>query len=68
MVRGRVGGLLEAGAPFQMELNGYENIYLWGAWLGMTKREIRRNSEPPYWPATAFNCHCIQQVVAGAAI
>ncbi len=45
LVRGRVGGLLEAGAPFQMELNGYENIYLWGAWLGMNKREIRRKCD-----------------------
>jgi lipopolysaccharide transport system ATP-binding protein len=39
---GRVGSLLEVGAGFHPELSGRENIYLYGAVLGMTRAEIRR--------------------------
>lgn len=39
---GRVGSLLEVGTGFHPELSGRENIYLSGAILGMTKREIAR--------------------------
>lgn len=39
-IRGRVGSLLEVGTGFHPELTGKENIYLNGAILGMTKREI----------------------------
>ena len=38
---GRVGSLLEAGTGFHHELTGRENVYLNGAILGMTRREIR---------------------------
>jgi lipopolysaccharide transport system ATP-binding protein len=41
-IRGRVGSLLEMGTGFHPELTGRENIYLSGAVLGMTKREIDR--------------------------
>jgi lipopolysaccharide transport system ATP-binding protein len=39
-IYGRVGSLLEVGTGFHQELSGRDNIYLSGAILGMTKREI----------------------------
>jgi lipopolysaccharide transport system ATP-binding protein len=39
-LQGRVGSLLEVGTGFHSELTGRENIYLNGAILGMSKREI----------------------------
>lgn len=41
-LRGRVGSLLEVGTGFHTELTGRENIFLNGAILGMTRREITR--------------------------
>jgi lipopolysaccharide transport system ATP-binding protein len=41
-IAGRVGSLLEVGTGFHQELTGRENIYLNGAILGMTRREIDR--------------------------
>jgi len=41
-IRGRLGSLLEVGTGFHPELTGRENVYLSGAILGMTRREIAR--------------------------
>jgi homopolymeric O-antigen transport system ATP-binding protein len=41
VLRGRVGSLLEIGTGFHPELTGRENIFLNGAMLGMTQREIK---------------------------
>jgi lipopolysaccharide transport system ATP-binding protein len=40
IMNGRVASLLEVGTGFHPDLTGRENIYLNGAILGMTKREI----------------------------
>jgi lipopolysaccharide transport system ATP-binding protein len=42
LLRGRVASLLEVGTGFHPELTGRENVFLNGAILGMTKREIRK--------------------------
>ena len=41
-IDGRVASLLEVGTGFHTELTGRENIYLNGAILGMTRKEIAR--------------------------
>lgn len=40
-IKGRVASLLEIGTGFHPELTGYENIFLNGAIMGMTKKEIK---------------------------
>lgn len=39
-IKGRISSLIELGAGFNPDLTGYENIYLNGAVLGLTRREI----------------------------
>ncbi|WP_426938602.1 ABC transporter ATP-binding protein [Pseudarthrobacter sp. S3] len=38
--RGRVAGLIEVGAGFHPDLSGRDNVYLNGAILGMTERQV----------------------------
>src|SRR5437870_2377371 len=42
VIRGRLASLLEVGTGFHSELTGRENVYLNGAVLGMSRREIAR--------------------------
>ena len=44
-ISGRVSSLLEVGTGFNSELTGRENIYLNGAILGMSKKEIESKME-----------------------
>ncbi len=41
-IHGRVGSLLEVGTGFHPELTGRENVFLNGAILGMSRRDIQR--------------------------
>jgi len=41
LIQGRVTSLLEVGTGFHAELSGRENIYLNGAILGMSRREVK---------------------------
>lgn len=43
--RGRLAGLLELGAGFQMDFTGRENIYMNAAILGFSEQETRRRIE-----------------------
>lgn len=43
--KGRLTALLELGTGFNFELSGYENIYLNGTLIGMTKEEIRKKEK-----------------------
>ena len=40
--RGRIGALLEIGTGFHSELSGRDNIFLGGAVMGMSRRDVRR--------------------------
>lgn len=42
-IKGRIASLLEIGTGFHQEMTGRENVYLNGAILGMTRREIHRD-------------------------
>jgi lipopolysaccharide transport system ATP-binding protein len=44
-LKGRVASLLEVGTGFHPELTGRENVYLNGAILGMSRREVSRKFE-----------------------
>ena len=44
-IRGKVASLLEVGTGFHPELTGKENVYVNGAILGMTRREVNEKFE-----------------------
>ncbi|HTX43645.1 MAG TPA: ABC transporter ATP-binding protein, partial [Methanocella sp.] len=44
-VNGKVAPFLELGVGFQPELSARENIYLYGAIMGLTKKEVERKYE-----------------------
>lgn len=50
LVQGRVAPFLELGVGFEQELTARENIYLYGAIMGMSRREIDRK----YWDILNF--------------
>lgn len=41
-VEGRVSALLELGAGFQPEYSGRENVYLYGALLGLSRNDVKK--------------------------
>ena len=41
-INGRFSSLLEVGAGFHQDLSGYENVYLSGAILGMSRKQVKR--------------------------
>jgi lipopolysaccharide transport system ATP-binding protein len=45
LLKGRIASLLEVGTGFHPELTGKENIFLNGAIMGLTKRQIRAKLE-----------------------
>ncbi len=45
VARGRLGALIEIGAGFHPELSGRENIFLNGAIMGMSRREVQGKFE-----------------------
>jgi ABC-type polysaccharide/polyol phosphate transport system ATPase subunit len=45
MIRGRLAALIEVSSGFHPELTGRENVYLYGAMLGMQRSEIARKMD-----------------------
>jgi ABC-type polysaccharide/polyol phosphate transport system ATPase subunit len=44
-IRGRIAPFLELGVGFQPELSARDNVYLYGALMGLTRREIQSSYE-----------------------
>ena len=60
IIHGRVAALIEVGSGFHPELTGRENVFLSGAILGMSRREIAANSNLS-WSSPASDSSSIRR-------
>jgi len=77
-VNGRLSSLIELGAGFHPDLSGKENIFLYGAVLGMRRREIARHldeivsfaelSEFIYAPIRTYSLGMFLRLAMGTAL
>jgi lipopolysaccharide transport system ATP-binding protein len=69
-ITGRVGALLEVGVGMHPELSGRDNIYFFGALLGMKKKEIQKRLDliVDFAKISSFLDHPIKKYSSGMAL